>query len=118
MIFDWLSQSTTQRPLQDDMQHINPKLQNLETQVTTIFEHLMDEKELFPQSISDLEETVNDATLKNVKFDEFSIVDEYLSELEETLEVSLHESDITIAQNKFDEVEKEIGVIFERPEEP
>ncbi|KAK9166260.1 hypothetical protein Scep_001451 [Stephania cephalantha] len=33
MIFDWLSQSTTQQPLQEDMQHMNPKLQNLETQV-------------------------------------------------------------------------------------
>ncbi|KAK9147966.1 hypothetical protein Scep_006723 [Stephania cephalantha] len=35
----------------------------------------------------------------------------------ETLEVSSHEPDITIAQNKDDEVEKEIGVISERPEE-
>ncbi|KAK9140821.1 hypothetical protein Scep_010502 [Stephania cephalantha] len=53
MISDWLSQSTTQQPLQEDMQHINKKLQNSETQVTTILEHLMDEKELSPQLISD-----------------------------------------------------------------
>ncbi|KAK9160504.1 hypothetical protein Syun_006845 [Stephania yunnanensis] len=63
------------------------------------------------------EETVNAATLKSVEFDEFSNVDKYLSELEEILEVTSHEPDITIEQNKDDEVEKEIGVIFERLEE-
>ncbi|KAK9104885.1 hypothetical protein Scep_021729 [Stephania cephalantha] len=118
MISDWLSQSTTQQPLQEDMQHMNPKLQNSETQVTTILEHLMDEKEVSLQQIFDSEETVNAATLNSVEFDEFSIVNEYLSEPEETLEVSLHELDISIAQNKDDDVEKEIGVIFEWPEEP
>ncbi|KAK9140025.1 hypothetical protein Scep_009706 [Stephania cephalantha] len=78
----------------------------------------MDEKELSLQPISDSEETMNAVTLKSVKFDEFSIMDEYLSEPEETLEVSSYESDITFAQNKNDEVEKEIGVIFEKLEEP
>ncbi|KAK9166877.1 hypothetical protein Scep_002068 [Stephania cephalantha] len=78
----------------------------------------MDEKELSSQPIFDSEETMNAATLKSVEFDEFSIVDKYLSEPEETMEVSSHELDITIAQNKDDEVEKEIGVISERPEEP
>ncbi|KAK9100289.1 hypothetical protein Scep_023719 [Stephania cephalantha] len=97
MIFNWLFQSTTQQPLQEDMQHINPKLQNSETQVTTILEHLMDEKEFSLQPVSYSKETVNAATLKNVEFDEFSIVGEYLSELEETLEVYLHDPDITIA---------------------
>ncbi|KAK9127999.1 hypothetical protein Syun_016796 [Stephania yunnanensis] len=100
------------------MQHINPKLQNSETQVTTILEYLVDEKELSPPPTSDLEETVNATTLKSVEFDEFSNVDEYLREPEETLEVSSHEPNITIAQNKDDEVEKEIGVISERPMEP
>ncbi|KAK9143212.1 hypothetical protein Syun_012612 [Stephania yunnanensis] len=51
-------------------------------------------------------------------FDEFSIVDEHLSEPEETLYVSSHEPDITIAQYDDDEAEKEIEVISERSEEP
>ncbi|KAK9142527.1 hypothetical protein Syun_011927 [Stephania yunnanensis] len=63
-------------------------------------------------------ETVNAYTSKSIKFDEFSIVEEYLSEPEETLEVSLHEPDITIAQYDDDEAEKEIEVISERPEKP
>ncbi|KAK9125704.1 hypothetical protein Scep_014550 [Stephania cephalantha] len=97
MISDWLSQSTTQQPLQENMQHMSPRLQNSETQVTTILEHLMDWKELSPQSIYDSYETMNAATSKSVESDEFSIVDEYLSEPKETLEVSSHEPDITIA---------------------
>ncbi|KAK9156073.1 hypothetical protein Sjap_003553 [Stephania japonica] len=40
--------------------------------------------------------------------DELSIMDEYWSELEETLEVSLHESDIIIAQNEKDEARKKL----------
>ncbi|KAK9118338.1 hypothetical protein Scep_016431 [Stephania cephalantha] len=77
----------------------------------------MDEKVLSLQPISDSEETANAATLKSVEFDEFSTVDEYLSEPKETLEVSSHNPDITIAQNKDDEVKKEIGVISERSDE-
>ncbi|KAK9089240.1 hypothetical protein Scep_028322 [Stephania cephalantha] len=117
MISDWFSQITTQQPLQEDMQLINPKLQNSKTQVTIILEHLMDEKELSPQPIFYSNETVNTATLKSVEFDEFSIVDEYLSEPNVTLAVSSHEPDITITHKKDDEAEKEIGVISERPEE-
>ncbi|KAK9144110.1 hypothetical protein Sjap_004013 [Stephania japonica] len=60
----------------------------------------------------------NVVTLESVEFDEFSIVDEYLSTPEETLDVSLHESGITIAKSTYDEVEKDIEVISERPEEP
>ncbi|KAK9157689.1 hypothetical protein Scep_004263 [Stephania cephalantha] len=107
----YISRCCCQKPLQEDMRHINPKLQNSETQVTTtlVLEHLMDKKELSPQSTSDSEETVNVATLKSVEFDEFSIVDEYLSEPEETLEVSSHKPDITIAHNKDDKVDKEIS---------
>ncbi|KAK9116222.1 hypothetical protein Sjap_015169 [Stephania japonica] len=76
MILDWLSQSTTQQPLQEDMQHMIPNLQNSETQVIAILEHLIDEEELSPQPIYDLEETVNAATLESAEFDEFSIVNE------------------------------------------
>ncbi|KAK9133686.1 hypothetical protein Scep_013214 [Stephania cephalantha] len=91
MISDWLSQSTTQQPLQEDMQHMKSKLQNSETQVTAILD---------------------------VEFDEFSIVDEHLSEPEESSDVSSHEPNITITQYDDDEAEKEIEVISERSEEP
>ncbi|KAK9145238.1 hypothetical protein Sjap_005141 [Stephania japonica] len=85
---------------------------------TARLEHLIDEEELSSQPISDLVETVNAATLESVGFDEFSIMDEYLSEPEETLDVSLHKLDITIAQSIYDEVEKNIEVVSEKPEEP
>ncbi|KAK9140673.1 hypothetical protein Scep_010354 [Stephania cephalantha] len=78
----------------------------------------MDEKKLSLQPIYDSEETMSAATSKSVESNEFSIVDEYLSEPEETLEVSSQELDITIAQSTYDEVEKEIEVISERPVEP
>ncbi|KAK9128009.1 hypothetical protein Syun_016806 [Stephania yunnanensis] len=118
MISDWLSQSTTQQPLQEDMQYMKSKLQNPETRVTAIFEHLMDEEELPLQPVFDSDETVNAYTSKSVEFDEFSIVDEHLSEPEETLDVSSHEPDITITQYDDDDAALEIGVISERPEEP
>ncbi|KAK9168589.1 hypothetical protein Syun_000729 [Stephania yunnanensis] len=94
------------------------KLQNSETQVTAILEHLMDEEELPPQPVFDSYETVNADTSKSVEFDELSIVDEHLSEPEETLYVSSHEPDITIAQYDDDEAALEIGVISKRSEEP
>ncbi|KAK9115171.1 hypothetical protein Syun_021968 [Stephania yunnanensis] len=118
MISDWLSQSTTQQPLQEDMHYMKSKLQNSETQVTAILEHLMDEEELPPQPVFDSDETVNADTSKSVEFDEFSIVDEHLSEPEETLDVSSHETDMSIAPNDDDDAALEIGVISERPEEP
>ncbi|KAK9084489.1 hypothetical protein Scep_030960 [Stephania cephalantha] len=100
------------------MQHMKSKLQNSETQVTAILEYLMDEEELPPQPVFDSDETVNADTSKSVEFDEFSIVDEHLSEPEETLDIFPHEPDITIAQYDDDEAEKEIEVISERSEEP
>ncbi|KAK9152126.1 hypothetical protein Syun_010435 [Stephania yunnanensis] len=78
----------------------------------------MDEEELPPQPIFDSDETVNADTSKSVEFDEFSIVDEYLSEPKETLYVSSHEPDITIAQYDDDEAEKEIEIISKRSEQP
>ncbi|KAK9163869.1 hypothetical protein Syun_004771 [Stephania yunnanensis] len=78
----------------------------------------MDEEELPPQPVFDSDETVNADTSKGVEFDEFSIVVDHLSEPEETLYVSSHEPDITIAQCDDDEAEKEIEVISERSEEP
>ncbi|KAK9093544.1 hypothetical protein Syun_028455 [Stephania yunnanensis] len=88
MISDWLSQSITQQPLQEDMQHTKSKLQNSKTQVTAILEYLMDEEELPSQPVFDSDETVNADISKSVEFDEFSIL------------------------------EKEIEVISERSEEP
>ncbi|KAK9082437.1 hypothetical protein Syun_031179 [Stephania yunnanensis] len=75
-------------------------------------------KSCLSQPLFDSDETVNADTSKSVEFDEFSIVDEHLSEPEETLDISSPEPDITIAQYDDDEAEKEIGVISERPEEP
>ncbi|KAK9130759.1 hypothetical protein Sjap_011246 [Stephania japonica] len=78
--------------MQDDfteLQNINSRWQNLGTQVsrmTTTLEHLIDKEEISPQPIFDLEETMKAVTLKNVELDEFSIVDEYLSEPGEALE--------------------------------
>ncbi|KAK9096928.1 hypothetical protein Sjap_022425 [Stephania japonica] len=60
---------------------------------------------------------MNPATLKSAEFDEFSIMDEYLSEPEETLDVSLHKPDITITKSTYDKVDKEIEFISERPED-
>ncbi|KAK9083090.1 hypothetical protein Scep_029561 [Stephania cephalantha] len=78
----------------------------------------MDEEELPPQPVFDSDETVNADTSKNVEFDEFSIVDEHLSEPEETLDVSSHEPDITIAQYADDKAGKEIEVISEGRRSP
>ncbi|KAK9163240.1 hypothetical protein Syun_004142 [Stephania yunnanensis] len=78
----------------------------------------MDEEELPPQPVIDTNETVNADTSKSVEFDEFSIVEEHLSEPEETLDVSSHEPNITIAQYDDDEAEKEIEVISKKSEKP
>ncbi|KAK9137605.1 hypothetical protein Sjap_008199 [Stephania japonica] len=55
--------------------------------------------------------------LESVEVNEVTPIEDYWSELEEIIEVSLHEPDISIAQNEADEAEKEIDVILERPEE-
>ncbi|KAK9110239.1 hypothetical protein Sjap_018299 [Stephania japonica] len=57
-------------------------------------------------------------SLERVKVNEVTPVEDYWSEPEETIEVSLLELDIIIAQNEADEAEKEIDVILERLEEP
>ncbi|KAK9137350.1 hypothetical protein Sjap_007944 [Stephania japonica] len=86
MILGWLSQSTIQQPLQEDMQHMIPN--------------------------SDSEETVKAATLESAKFDEFSIVDEYLNEPEETLEI-FYTAD-TFVLNNHDATE---SYVLEVPDE-
>ncbi|KAK9129995.1 hypothetical protein Sjap_010482 [Stephania japonica] len=104
-----------------ELQHSNSKWKYLGTQfsqITATLNNLNDKGELSRQPIFQSEETLNVVTSKTVMLDELSIMDEYWSELEETLDVSLHEPDIIIAHNEKDEVEKEIEVISERPEEP
>ncbi|KAK9122851.1 hypothetical protein Sjap_012453 [Stephania japonica] len=56
--------------------------------------------------------------LESVEVNEVTPIEDYWSEPEEIIEVSLHEPDISIAQNEANEVEKEIDVILERSEEP
>ncbi|KAK9115693.1 hypothetical protein Sjap_014640 [Stephania japonica] len=56
--------------------------------------------------------------LESVEVNEVTPVKDYWSEPEETLVISLHEPYIEIAQSTYDEVEKDIEVISERPEEP
>ncbi|KAK9103380.1 hypothetical protein Sjap_020634 [Stephania japonica] len=57
-------------------------------------------------------------SLESVEVNEVTPVEDYWSEPEETIEVSLYEPDIIIAQNEAYQAKKEIDVIFERPEEP
>ncbi|KAK9091371.1 hypothetical protein Sjap_024548 [Stephania japonica] len=63
-------------------------------------------------------ETMSAIPLESVEVNEVTPIEDYWSEPEEIIEVSLHEPDISIAQNEADEVENEIDVILERPEEP
>ncbi|KAK9085991.1 hypothetical protein Sjap_026402 [Stephania japonica] len=56
--------------------------------------------------------------LESVEVNEVTPIEDYWSEPEEIIEVSLHEPDISIAQNEEDEAENEIDVILERPKEP
>ncbi|KAK9137611.1 hypothetical protein Sjap_008205 [Stephania japonica] len=62
-------------------------------------------------------ETMSAIPLESVELNEVTPVEDYWSEPEETIEVSLYVPDIIIAQNEVYEVEKEIDVILERPEE-
>ncbi|KAK9153919.1 hypothetical protein Sjap_001399 [Stephania japonica] len=63
-------------------------------------------------------ETMSAILLESVEVNEVTPIDDYWSEPEEIIEVSLHDPDISIEQNEADEAEKEIDVILERPEEP
>ncbi|KAK9091521.1 hypothetical protein Sjap_024698 [Stephania japonica] len=63
-------------------------------------------------------ETMSAIPLESVEMNEATPIKDDWSEPEEIIEVSLHEPDISIAQNEADEAEKEIDVILERPEEP
>ncbi|KAK9110107.1 hypothetical protein Sjap_018167 [Stephania japonica] len=62
--------------------------------------------------------TMSAIPLESVEVNEVTPIEDYWSEPEEIIEVSLHEPDISIAQNETDDAEKEIDVILERLEEP
>ncbi|KAK9110035.1 hypothetical protein Sjap_018095 [Stephania japonica] len=62
-------------------------------------------------------ETMSAIPLESVEVNEVTPVKDYWSEPEETIEVSLYEPDISIAQDEADEAEKEIDVILERSKE-
>ncbi|KAK9137781.1 hypothetical protein Sjap_008375 [Stephania japonica] len=63
-------------------------------------------------------ETISAIPLESVEVNEVTPVEDYWSEPEETIEVSLYEPNISIAQNEANEAEKEINIILERLEEP
>ncbi|KAK9137783.1 hypothetical protein Sjap_008377 [Stephania japonica] len=75
---------------------------------------MIDKEELSWKPIFHSEENLNVDISKTVMLDELSIMEEYWSDPQETLEVSLHEPNIEIAHNEADETEKEIEVISER----
>ncbi|KAK9110245.1 hypothetical protein Sjap_018305 [Stephania japonica] len=63
-------------------------------------------------------ETMSAIPLESVEVNEGTLIEDYWSEPEEIIEVSLHELNISIVQNEADEAENEIDVILERPNEP
>ncbi|KAK9157448.1 hypothetical protein Scep_004022 [Stephania cephalantha] len=80
---------------------------------------MLDEKELCnKQPIYYSEENVIVDTLKNVEVNEVTQVENYWCETTKGLEVLQIEPKIVIAQDEEEEIEKEIEVISERPEEP
>ncbi|KAK9155690.1 hypothetical protein Sjap_003170 [Stephania japonica] len=144
MIFEWLSPSTNACPFEDwsnsssqpdtyssmqnqpsrdiirfllyTEQDMNLTEQELDQWIEQNDQEAEEEIKSILQKI--LAETMNAISLKSVEVNEVTPIEDYWSELEEIIEVSLHEPDISIAQNEADEAKKEIDVILERPEEP
>ncbi|KAK9137517.1 hypothetical protein Sjap_008111 [Stephania japonica] len=144
MIFDWLSPSTKKYPFDDwsnssyqqdtyssmrnqpsrdiikyclaTVQDMNLTEQELDEWIEQRDQEAEEEIKSILQKIS--AETMSAIPLESVEVNEVTPVEDYWSELEETIEVSLYEPDISIAQNEADEAEKEIDVILERLEEP
>ncbi|KAK9131199.1 hypothetical protein Sjap_011686 [Stephania japonica] len=144
MISDWLSPSTKKYPFDDwsnlsyqqdtyssmrnqpsreiirflleTEQDMNLTEQELDQWIEQRDQEADEEIKSILQKIS--AKTMSAIPLESVEVNEVTLVEEYWSEPEETIEVSFHEPDIIIAQNEADEAEKEIDVISERPEEP
>ncbi|KAK9085204.1 hypothetical protein Sjap_025615 [Stephania japonica] len=142
MIFEWLSPSTNACPFDDwsnSSSDIYSSMWNqpskdivrflLETgQDMNLIEQELDQwieqrdqeaKEKIKSILQKISaKTMSAVPLESVEVNEVTPVEDYWSEPEETIKVSFHKSDISIAQNEADEAEKEIDVILERPEEP
>ncbi|KAK9123362.1 hypothetical protein Sjap_012964 [Stephania japonica] len=144
MISDWLSPSTKKYPfddwsnspyqqdiyssmrnqpsrdiirfLLDTEQDMNLTEQELDQWIEQRDQEAEEEIKSILQKIS--AETMSAIPLKSVEVNEATPIEDYWSKPEEIIEVSLHEPDISIAQNEADEAEKEIYVILERSEEP
>ncbi|KAK9101703.1 hypothetical protein Sjap_018957 [Stephania japonica] len=143
IIFDWLSPSTKKYPFDDwsnssyqhdtyssmrnqpsrdiiryclaTVQDMNLTEQELDQWIKQRDQEAEEEIKSIFQKIS--AETISAIPLKSVEVNEVTPVEDYWSEPEETIEVSLYDPDISIAQNEADEVEKEIDIILERQEE-
>ncbi|KAK9085511.1 hypothetical protein Sjap_025922 [Stephania japonica] len=144
MIFEWLSPSTNACPFdnwsnssyQQDtyssmrnqpsrdiiryclatVQDMNLTEQELDQWIEQRDQEAKEEIKSILQKIS--AEIMSAIPLESVEVNEVTSIEDYWSEPEEIIEGSLHELDISIAQNKADEAEKEIDVILVRPEEP
>ncbi|KAK9096183.1 hypothetical protein Sjap_021680 [Stephania japonica] len=144
MISDWLSPSTKKYPFDDwsnssyqqdtyssmhnqpsrdiirflleTEQDMNLTEQELDQWIEQRDQEAEEEIKSILQKIST--ETMSAIPLESVEVNEVTPIEDYWSEPEEIIEVSLHEPDISIAQNEASEAEKEIDVILERPEEP
>ncbi|KAK9145857.1 hypothetical protein Sjap_005760 [Stephania japonica] len=144
MISDWLSPSTKKYPFDDlsklsyqqdtyssmrnqpsrdiirflleTEQDMNLTEQELDEWIEQRDQEAEEEIKSILQKIS--AETMSAIPLESVEVNEATPIEDYWSEPEEIIEVSLHESDISIAQHEADEAEKEIYVILERSEEP
>ncbi|KAK9145915.1 hypothetical protein Sjap_005818 [Stephania japonica] len=144
MISDWLSPSTKKYPFDDWInssyqqdtyssmqnqpsrdiirflleteQDMNLTEQELDQWIEQRDQEAEEEIKSILQKIS--AETMSAIPLESVEVNEVTPIEDYWSEQEEIIEVSLHEPDISIAQNEADEAEKEIDVILERLEEP
>ncbi|KAK9117121.1 hypothetical protein Sjap_016068 [Stephania japonica] len=103
MIFEWLSPNMNLTEQELD-QWIEQRDQEAEEEIKSILQKKS-------------AETMSAIPLESVEVNEVTPVENYWSEPEETIKVSLHEPNIIIAQNEADKAEKEIYVILGRPEE-
>ncbi|KAK9116782.1 hypothetical protein Sjap_015729 [Stephania japonica] len=144
MISDWLSPSTKKYPFDDlsklsyqqdtyssmrnqpsrdiirflleTEQDMNLTEQELDEWIEQRDQEAEEEIKSILQKIS--AETMSAIPLESVEVNEATLIEDYWSETEKIIEVSLHESDISIAQHEVDEAEKEIYIILKRLEEP
>ncbi|KAK9116208.1 hypothetical protein Sjap_015155 [Stephania japonica] len=103
------------RFLLDTEQDMNLTEQELDQWIEQRDQEAEEEIKSILQKIS--AETMSPIPLESVEVNEATPIEDDWSEPKETIEVSLHEPDISIAQNEAEEAEKEIDVILERPEE-